>query len=35
MSNRISPFSPLDISSPSPFQPQSFDDPAKAVDALT
>ncbi|MDL2404431.1 AMP nucleosidase [Rhizobium calliandrae] len=35
MSNRISPFSPLDISSPTPFQPQSFDDPAKAVDALT
>ena len=26
---------PLDIASPPPFQPQSFDDPALAVDALT
>ena len=34
MSNRIS-LSPLEISSPSPFQPRSFTDPAKAVDALT
>ncbi|CDM56972.1 MULTISPECIES: AMP nucleosidase [Rhizobium] len=33
MSKRIS--SPLDISSPSPFVPQTFDDPVKAVDVLT
>ena len=35
MNKRISPLSPLDISSPPPFQPQSFDDPAKAVETLT
>ncbi|ANL33478.1 MULTISPECIES: AMP nucleosidase [Rhizobium] len=35
MNKRISPLSPLDISSPSPFQPESFDDPAKAVETLT
>ena len=35
MSNRISPSAPLDVSSPSPFKPQSFDDPIKAVEALT
>jgi AMP nucleosidase len=35
MSNRISPLPTLDVSSPAPFQPQSFDDPALAVDALT
>lgn len=35
MSTRISPLAPLDISSPPAFEPQSFDDPAKAVDALT
>ncbi|APO74072.1 AMP nucleosidase [Rhizobium etli 8C-3] len=34
MSKRISPL-PLDISSPPAFEPQSFDDPAQAVDALT
>jgi AMP nucleosidase len=33
MNKRIS--SPLDISSPSPFAPQTFDDPVEAVDALT
>ncbi|MDQ0563625.1 AMP nucleosidase [Rhizobium mesoamericanum] len=33
MNKRIS--SPLDISSPSPFAAQTFDDPVKAVDALT
>src|SRR5690349_102776 len=33
MSKRIS--SPLDILSPSPFVPQTFDDPVKAVDVLT
>ncbi|HWH84825.1 MAG TPA: AMP nucleosidase [Burkholderiaceae bacterium] len=31
----MSPLAPLDISSPPPFQPQSFDDPAKAVETLT
>lgn len=35
MNKRISPLSPLDISSPPPFQPESFDDPAKAVETLT
>src|SRR5262249_17657965 len=35
MSKRIPYLPPLDISSPPPFQPQSFDDPALAVDALT
>ena len=35
MSNKTSPFSPLDISSPSPFQPRTFDNASKAVDALT
>ena len=33
MSKRIS--SPLNISSPAPFVPKTFDDPVKAVDALT
>ena len=32
MANR---FTPLDVLSPEPFAPQSFDDPAKAVEALT
>lgn len=32
MSNK---FSPLDVSSPEPFAPVTFDDPVKAVDALT
>src|SRR6195952_5216626 len=32
MSNK---FSPLDVSSPEPFAPLIFDDPVKAVDALT
>ncbi|WSG96777.1 AMP nucleosidase [Rhizobium johnstonii] len=35
MNKRISLLSPLDTSSPPPFQPQSFDDPAKAVETLT
>ncbi|WP_439871586.1 AMP nucleosidase [Rhizobium leguminosarum] len=35
MNKRISPLSPLEISSPPPFQPESFDDPAKAVETLT
>jgi AMP nucleosidase len=35
MNKRIPPLLPLDISSPPPFQPESFDDPAKAVEALT
>ncbi|MGO8579395.1 AMP nucleosidase, partial [Rhizobium leguminosarum] len=35
MNKRISLLSHLDISSPPPFQPQSFDDPAKAVETLT
>ncbi|GLR58564.1 AMP nucleosidase [Rhizobium leguminosarum] len=34
MNKRISPLSPLEISSPPPFQPESFDDPAKAVETL-
>ncbi|TAU88085.1 AMP nucleosidase [Rhizobium leguminosarum] len=34
MNKRIPPLLPLDISSPPPFQPESFDDPAKAVEAL-
>src|SRR6201992_2708932 len=33
MTNRIS--SSLDVSSPATFEPRSFDDPAKAVEALT
>jgi AMP nucleosidase len=35
MSKRISPLSAFDISSPPPFEPQTFDDPVKAVEALT
>ncbi len=35
MSTRIPSLPPLDIASPPPFQPQSFDDPALAVEALT
>ncbi|MBB3657322.1 AMP nucleosidase [Rhizobium sp. BK650] len=35
MSKRIYPLSAFDISSPPPFEPQAFDDPAKAVEALT
>jgi AMP nucleosidase len=35
MSKRISPSAPLDILSPTPFVPQTFDDPVEAVDALT
>ncbi|TCL76228.1 AMP nucleosidase [Rhizobium sp. BK251] len=35
MSKRISPLSPPEITSPPPYEPQSFDDPVQAVDALT
>src|SRR5215468_10536927 len=35
MSKRTAYMPPLDISSPAPFHPQSFDDAVQAVDALT